>query len=133
MSRRLDSETVSTLSHPRATRPCIRRNAYHRRSVSRRRRLGAAARSTARSTVIGWWMIVTIGSSRCTSSMPWPSVWLSCTTSKSSTRLASTRATRRLKVRGSGNPAVHISSTSETSVRSRSSEGRGVRNGSGSR
>ena len=40
---------------------------------------------------------------------------------------------RRLKVIGSGNPAVHIVAHSATSTQSRNSEGRGVRKGSGSR
>ena len=43
------------------------------------------------------------------------------------------RATRRREVLGSGKPAVHIVRTSSTSIRSRNSLGRGVRNGSGSR
>ena len=45
----------------------------------------------------------------------------------------SLRAARSVKVSGSGKPAVHMAAHSRTSIRSRNSEGRGVRNGSGSR
>jgi hypothetical protein len=51
----------------------------------------------------------------------------------SSSRSFSSRATRRLNVRGSGKPAVHMVATSSRSMASRYSPGRGVRNGSGSR
>ncbi|PQM44452.1 hypothetical protein C1Y40_05389 [Mycobacterium talmoniae] len=64
---------------------------------------------------------------------PVPKHWLSWTTSNSSRRAASSRAARRLKVRGSGNPAVHIVASSSRSIRSRISLGCGTRNGSGSR
>ena len=43
------------------------------------------------------------------------------------------RAARKLKVRGSGKPEVHIVASSSMSMRSRISLGRGTRNGSGSR
>ncbi len=45
----------------RATRPCILVKAYQRRSVTRLKPL-AAARSSARSTWIGWWMVAIVGS-----------------------------------------------------------------------
>ncbi len=65
------SEGHSTWGTARATLPCIRRKPYHRRSVSRLRQVGASARSTRRSNVIGWWIVVTSGSpARATSRMP---------------------------------------------------------------
>ena len=45
----------------------------------------------------------------------------------------SLRAARRLNVIGSGKPAAHMVAHSATSIQSRNSDGRGVRNGSGSR
>ncbi len=134
MSRREDSETVRIRPSCRATLPCMDRKPYQRQRLSFLRSVGAFAMSILRSKVIGWWMVVTSGSPmRSMSRIPWPSAWLSCTTSKSPARSRNSRATRLLNVRGSGKPAVHIVSTSCTSIRSRNSEGRGVRNGSGSR
>ena len=46
----------------RATLVCIRKKPYHRRSESRLRKVGAAARSIRRSKVIGWWIVVRSGS-----------------------------------------------------------------------
>ncbi len=63
MSSREDSEPVSTGPTRRATRPCIRTNPYQRRLDSRDRPL-AAASSILRSTLIGWWMLVTSGRPR---------------------------------------------------------------------
>jgi hypothetical protein len=60
MSSREDSEPVSTGPTRRATLPCIRTNPYHRRLDSRARPV-AAASSIRRSTLIGWWMLVTSG------------------------------------------------------------------------
>ena len=61
MSRLDDAEGVSTSRAARATLTCIRRKPYQRRSERRLRQVGAAARSMRRSTVIGWWMVVTTG------------------------------------------------------------------------
>ena len=133
-SRREASEGVITSGIRRATRACIRTKPYQRRIAQRRRRVVACASSIRRSKVIGWWIVATTGSpARSTSSRPSPRVWLSWTTSKSSTRSASSRATRRLKLRGSGKPPTHIVRNSRTSTRSRNSRSRGTRNGSGSR
>ncbi len=54
-------ETVMMCSRRAATRRCIRVKAYQRRSDSRFSRPGAASSSTCRSTVIGWWIVVTSG------------------------------------------------------------------------
>ena len=122
MSRWDDADGVSTRRAFRATLVCILRKPYQRRSVSRLRQVVAAARSRRRSTVIGWWMVVTSGSpSPSIASMPVASTWLSCTTSKSPTRSRSSRTTRVPNVFGSGNPAVHIVRNSSTSTRSRNS------------
>ena len=65
-----DSETVISGPARRATRPCIRTKPYQRRLFSRCSKL-LAARSSRLSTVIGWWMLVTIGRpSRGTPSIP---------------------------------------------------------------
>lgn len=47
-------ETVSTDGRRRATRFCIRVNAYQRRTEARRFQSGAASISSCRSTVMGW-------------------------------------------------------------------------------
>ena len=70
MSSAEDCEPVMIGPHRRATRPCIRTNPYQRRLDSRDRPL-AASSSIRRSTLIGWWMLVTTGSpSRSRPSMP---------------------------------------------------------------
>ena len=70
MSSRDDCEPVSTGPTRRATRPCIRTNEYQRRLASRDQP-AAAASSIRRSTLIGWWMLVTSGRpSRAMPSMP---------------------------------------------------------------
>ena len=60
--------------------------------------------------LIGWWTDTTSGRPVASSrpSRGEPRVWLSWTMSKSSARSRSRRSTRRLKVRGSGKPAVHM-------------------------
>ena len=127
-------DTVTMCLSPRATLPCIRRKPYQRRRESFLRRVGAAARSSFRSMVMGWWMLATRGRpSSWSSRTPWAKVWLSWMTSKvlSASRCC---ATRRLpKVQGSGNPAVHMVANSRTSIRSRNSRTCGTRKGSGSR
>ena len=45
----------------RATFFCMARNPYQRRNVSRRRQFSACSRSSARSTVIGWWQVPSSG------------------------------------------------------------------------
>ncbi len=133
MSRLEDSDTVSSRGSRRATAPCIRTKPYHRRRVILLRP-EAASRSWRRSTVIGWWTVVTSGMPVPASRrIPHPSVWLSCTTSNCASRRRRIRSARRLNVSGSGKPAVHIVATSSTSTASRISLGRGSRNGSGSR
>jgi hypothetical protein len=64
-------ETVMTgEASRRATRACIRTNPYHLRRDSACPQL-SEARSIRRSTLIGWWMLVTTGSPRrLTPSMP---------------------------------------------------------------
>ena len=75
MSRLDDSDTVISgapgcRASRRATRACIRTNPYQRRRESAVSG-PAAARSMRRSTLIGWWMLVTSGSpSRRTPSIP---------------------------------------------------------------
>ncbi|GAA3305448.1 hypothetical protein GCM10020295_59180 [Streptomyces cinereospinus] len=123
-------ETVRTDGSRRATRFCIRVKAYHRRTENRRRRPSAASSSSCRSTVMGWWTVVTSGAPTSPSS-PYPSVWLSCTTSKSPRRARRWRRARREKVSGSGKPPVHIVATSRASIQSRYSSRAGVRKGSG--
>ncbi len=61
MSRAELSETVRIRPSRRATLACIRTKPYQRRSATRLRQVGAAARSTLRSKVIGWWIVVTSG------------------------------------------------------------------------
>ncbi len=66
MSSREDCDPVMIGPTRRATRPCIRTNEYQRRlpmRLSDRWVIGAAAASSIRrSTLIGWWMLVTSGS-----------------------------------------------------------------------
>ncbi len=45
----------------RETRFCMARNEYQRRTFIRRSQLPAARISVSRSTVIGWWMVATVG------------------------------------------------------------------------
>ncbi len=133
MSVAEDDETVSNSGMLRATRSCIPKKPYHLRTDGLRHQR-AAARSTSRSRVIGWCTVATTGRPvAAILSRPTPRLWLSCTTSKSSRRSASSRAARRLKVRGSGKPAVHTPANSRRSMRSRISRGCGMRKGSGSR
>lgn len=61
MSSSEDFETVSRVGMRRATRACMRRNPYQRRRVSLRCNVGALARSSSRSRVIGWWIVATSG------------------------------------------------------------------------
>ena len=138
MSSREDWDAVRIVPQRRATRACIRTKEYQRRLASRDRdNWGsplAAASSIRRSTLIGWWMLVTSGKPALASpSSPYPRTWLSCTRSKSARRARSTRSTRRLNVSGSGNDPTRIEANSSTSIQSRNSDGRGQRNGSGSR
>ena len=60
MSRLLLSETVRICGSRRATLPCMRRKEYQRRRLAFLRP-DACARSTRRSKVIGWWIVVTSG------------------------------------------------------------------------
>ena len=60
MSSREDCDAVRIGPHRRATRACIRTKEYQRHLDSRDRPR-AAASSIRRSTLIGWWMLVTSG------------------------------------------------------------------------
>lgn len=82
MSARLDSLTVRIGFSRGATRLCMRTKPYQRR-IDSCLRSGAAFSSMRRSTLMGWWMVPTTGKSFWMPSRPYPSVWLSCTTSKS--------------------------------------------------
>ena len=62
---------------------------------------------------------------------PLPRDWSSWTRSNCPGRAARADAARRAKVRGSGNPPVHITPSSTRSTGEASSRSRGVRNGSG--
>ena len=127
-----DDDTVTRSGMRRATRFCMVAKPYQRRTAGLRHQR-AAARSRSRSRVIGWCTVATTGRYRAMSNNPVPRHWLSCTTSNSSRRAESSLAARRLKVRGSGKPAVHMVASSRASMRSRISRGWGTRNGSGSR
>ncbi len=95
-------ETVSSSGIWRATSFCISAKPYQRRTSGLRHQRAAATSST-RSRVIGWCTVATTGRpSSAIFSRPVPRHWLSCTTSKSARRSASTRAARRLNVFGSG-------------------------------
>ncbi len=59
-----EPETVRTEGRRRATRPCMRVKAYQRRTEARFLRSLAASSSSCRSTVIGWWIVVTSGAPR---------------------------------------------------------------------
>ncbi len=61
ISRREVPETVSTDGRRRATRFCMVVKAYQRRTERRRFQVSAASRSRPRSTVMGWWIVVTRG------------------------------------------------------------------------
>ena len=133
MSAADDDETVSRSGIWRATCCCILAKPYHLCTNGFRHHRAAAISST-RSRVIGWCTVATTGRpDAAIFSSPAPRLWLSWTTSKSPARSASNRATRMVKVRGSGKPAVHTVSSSSRSIESRISLGRGTRNGSGSR
>jgi hypothetical protein len=133
MSSREDRDAVRIGPHRRATRACIRTKEYQRHLDSRDRPR-AAASSIRRSTLIGWWMLVTSGRpARRSPSSPYPSTWLSWTRSKSARRARSSRRARRLNVSGSGKEPDRMAANSSTSIQSRNSDGRGQRNGSGSR
>ena len=54
-------ETVSTDGRRRATRFCMRVKAYQRRTEAAAPEPSAASSSNCRSTVMGWWMVVTSG------------------------------------------------------------------------
>ena len=126
-------DTVTSSGIRRATSFCISAKPYHRRTSGLRHHF-AAATSRTRSRVIGWCTVATTGSpASAIANRPVPRHWLSCTTSKSARRSASSRATRMLNVLGSGKPAVHVVSSSRTSMLVLISLGRGIRNGSGSR
>ena len=126
-------DTVTNSGISRATVFCISANPYHRRTSGLRHHL-AAATSRTRSRVMGWCTVATTGRpDRAMDSSPVPRHWLSCTTSKSSRRSASSRAARRLKVLGSGKAAVQVANSSCRSIRVLISLGIGMRNGSGSR
>ena len=45
----------------RATRACILTKEYQRPTLIRLRRVGACSISRRRSTVIGWWIVTTVG------------------------------------------------------------------------
>ncbi len=134
-SRAEVSEGHSTCGTARATLPCIRRKPYHRRSVSRLRqvgRLGQVDPAVERDRVVDR------GDQRQPGARdvehPVAQRLVVVDHVEVGEPLAQRVArTRRAKVRGSGKPAVHIVATSSRSVTSRISEGRGVRNGSGSR
>lgn len=57
-------ETVSTDGSRRETRFCIRVKPYQRRTDARRFHPCAASSSSCRSTVMGWWIVVTSGAPR---------------------------------------------------------------------
>ncbi len=134
MSRRLDSDTVTMRGMLRATSVCIPRKPYQRRSASRRRNDEACARSSSRSTVIGWWIVAETGQpSDIMPTTPRPRLWLSWTRSKSARRARSRRRARSLNAHGSGKPAAHMMANSRMSTVSRNSRTWGTRNGSGER
>ena len=133
MSAAEDDDTVSSSGIWRATFCCISAKPYHLRTNGFRHQRAAATSST-RSRVMGWWTVATTGRPSDSSfNRPVPRLWLSWTTSKSPRRSARIRAARRLNVRGSGKPAVQVVASSSRSIPSRISLGRGIRNGSGSR
>ncbi len=132
MSALEDSDPVMIGPTLRATRACIRTKEYQRHFVSREKPR-ASVSSIRRSTLIGWWMLVTSGRNSAIFSIPLASTWLSCTTSKSSLRACISRIARMPNVRGSGKAPVHIAANSSTSIQSRYSLSLGVRNGSSSR
>ena len=115
----------------RATSICMSRNPYQRRSVNRRQAFVACARSSSRSTVIGWWSVAMTGqpSRSIILAIPRPRHWLSCTRSKSVCRFRSRRRNRTLNVYGSGKPAPHMMANSWRSIRVLNSHGHGTRNG----
>ena len=55
--------TARTIGMRRVTRACIGTKLYHRRTESLRRHV-AAARSTLRSRLIGWWTVAASGTPR---------------------------------------------------------------------
>ena len=86
---------------------------YQRRSVSLRSGSSAWARSSSRSTVIGWWSVASTGQP--SSTMPAAraeALVVVHDVEVVAAGGAGARRARRLNVRGSGNPAVHISPNS---------------------
>ena len=55
------SDTVTTRAMRLATRVCMLVNEYQRRSVSRLYQPSACSISSRRSTVMGWWMVLSTG------------------------------------------------------------------------
>ena len=97
-----DDDTVSRSGIWRATCFCILQNPYHL-CTNGFRHHRAAARSSDRSRVMGWCTVATTGSpASAMVSRPVPRLWLSCTTSNSSRRSASSRAARRRESAGLG-------------------------------
>ena len=70
MSRIEFSLTTTMRGIRAATRPCIFTNEYHRPTDQRLRRLGACCISSARSLVIGWCRVTTVGIWRSRGRMP---------------------------------------------------------------
>ena len=91
-----DSDTVTIRCSDRATFTCMRRKPNHRRWVNCCHGLVAWLRANCRSTVIGWWRVVSTGQpSSIIPMIPLPRHWLSWTRSKSWRRAASRRRARK--------------------------------------
>ncbi len=132
MSWREFCDTVTTAGSARATRTCMPRKPNHRLVVKRCQGFVVCERASWRSTVIGWCSVVSSGHpSETMPSMPVPRHWLSCTTSKSSRRRASSWRARKENASGSPKPAVHMIANSVQSSRDVNSRRCGTRNGSG--
>ena len=135
MSRREFSDTVVTASSRAATRACMPVKPYQRRSVSRRRRDRVGGQLQL---PVDGDRVVDRGHGRDAGAgeaqqPPAEGLVVVDDVERRAARGSRCRAARRLKVIGSGNPAVHMVAHSATSIQSRNSDGRGVRNGSGSR
>ena len=110
---------MSTDGSRRATRFCIRVKPYQRRTEARPRQLSAASSSSCRSTVMGWWMVVTSGAPRSPEQPVAERLVVVDDVELAARGRPDGGGRAGEKVSGSGKPPVHIVATSSASIQSR--------------